>query len=111
MRHPTYYGATDAFACGMMLLTEKMRRAVSKHFTHDHMKRYANDDQKYYYAHWSPYLLRFQDEYPDVLAFYKLHVLQHGIREDNAIIHFHGKPRPWDTTHDWLPNYDSFERY
>lgn len=108
MRHFTRDGfqAPEEFACGIMLLPEWFRQAVYLHFSlnpHYFMKEFLGDDQKYFMKYWGKELQRFQDEFPDVFVSYKLHVMQHGLREDNIFINFHGLPRPWDLREDWIP--------
>lgn len=108
LRHPTRDGfrCPEELGCGVMLLTEGFRRKVHDHFVtdpHGFMAEVRDDDQKYYQKYWNKDLNRLQDEFPDVFASYKLNVLQHGFYEDNAVIYFHGKPRPWDLKETWIP--------
>lgn len=44
-----------------------------------------------------------QDEYPDHLVSYKAQVRSLGIRPENRVVYFHGKPRPWEVCADWIP--------
>jgi hypothetical protein len=111
MRHFTRNGfnAPEEFACGVMLTTEEFRRKVYDHFfgacgkPHKYMEEANYDDQRYFKKYWEKDLLRFQDDFPDAFVSYKLHVLQHGLSEDNVFVNFHGLPRPWDVKEDWIP--------
>lgn len=108
MRHFSRDGfrAPEEFACGIMLTTEEFRDKVYRHFSEKpawYMGEARMDDQFYFQKYFDKELLRFQDEFPDVFVSYKLHVLQHGLNEDNVFINFHGKPRPWDISETWIP--------
>jgi len=108
MRHFTRDGSKypEAFACGIMLTTPDFRRTVADHFFTDpwsFIHACRGDDQVYYQSFHNRALSRFQDEWPDEFVSYKLHVVPHGIRPDNTFINFHGLPRPWDLSEDWIP--------
>lgn len=107
-RHPTRNGfrAPEEFSCGAMFLTEKFRSEVFEHFAKNpqgYMDEAICDDQRYFKKYFDHHLLRFQDEFWDKFVSYKLHVVQHGLREDNAVVMFHGLPRPWDVDLFWIP--------
>lgn len=108
MRHYTRDGfnAPEEFACGVMLVTEAFRKKVYNHFVQNprkYMDECMSDDQRYFKKYFDKDLLRFQDEFWDQFVSYKLHVLPHGVREDNVFINFHGLPRPWDISRPWIP--------
>lgn len=42
--------------------------------------------------------------YPDQFVSYKVHVQSLGLRPENKIVYFHGKPRPWDAKEPWVPS-------
>lgn len=108
MRHFTRDGfqAVEEFACGIMLVPQWFRTAVWMHFSYNptlFINEAQGDDQKYFKKYWDKELKRFQDEFPDAFVSYKLHIRQHGLREDNVFINFHGLPRPWEVKEDWIP--------
>jgi hypothetical protein len=108
MRHFTRDGfaAPEEFSCGIMLVTEDFRRKVFEHFSRDpafYMRESLGDDQKYFKKYWGTSLERFQDAFPDQFVSFKLHVAQHGLREDNVFVNFHGLPRPWQVKESWIP--------
>lgn len=105
LRHFTRDGFRypEQFCGGMLLTTPAFRSRVADHFRPSHIVECHGDDQTYYYEHHRSVLSRFQDEWPDEMVSYKLHVLDHGLRPDNTFINFHGLPRPWDISHDWIP--------
>lgn len=108
MRHFTRDGfqAQESFACGIMMVTDEFRKEVYEHFSQDpqkYMDESRGDDQHYFMKYFGKKLRRFQDEWIDAFVSFKLHVLQHGIREDNVFVNFHGEPRPWDVNLPWVP--------
>lgn len=50
-----------------------------------------------------------QDEYPDHLVSYKAQVRSLGIRPENRVVYFHGKPRPWETSESWVPQLEEID--
>lgn len=51
-------------------------------------------DQGFIAQHINPEFL--QDLFPGAVASYKWQVLRNGLKPENRIVCFHGKPRPWD---------------
>jgi len=107
-RHPVRDGfkAPEEFNCGAMLVTEDFRRKVYTHFSQDpsrYMEENHWDDQRYFKKYFDKDLLRFQDEFYDQFVSFKLHVVPHGLRDDNTFVMFHGVPRPWDVDYFWVP--------
>lgn len=50
-----------------------------------------------------------QDEYPDHLVSYKAQVRSLGVRPENRVVYFHGKPRPWEASESWIPPLQEIE--
>lgn len=112
MRHFTRDGfrAPEEFACGIMLMTEAFRKTVHSHFSADPIKYMEEsnwDDCRYFKKYFSNDLLRFQDEFWDQFVSYKLHVMPHGLHDDNVFVNFHGLPRPWDISRPWIPKLET----
>ena len=45
---------------------------------------------------------RFQDLFPGQIVSYKVHC-KDGVPPGASVVCFHGKPKPWDITRDWIP--------
>lgn len=113
-RHPVRDGfkAPEEFNCGAMLVTESFRKKVHDHFIKSptlHMESNHWDDQRYFKKHFNDDLYRFQDEFWDQFVSFKLHVVPHGLRDDNTFVMFHGKPRPWEIERPWIPKLGDFD--
>lgn len=67
------------------------------------ISEFGGDDQPYLHSLFSDKALRFQDHYLDEVVSYKVHVKGVGLQEDNKVVYFHGKPRPWDVKEPWIP--------
>lgn len=107
-RHPVRDGfkAPEEFNCGAMILTEDLRKRVYAHFNaapHTYMEQCMWDDQRYFKKYFNDDFYRFQDEFWDQFVSFKLHVVPHGLRDDNTFVMFHGKPRPWEIERPWIP--------
>lgn len=68
---------------------------------------FSGDDQPFLHHYFKDKALRFQDEYVDEIVSYKVHVKGIGLQEDNKVVYFHGKPRPWDVEEPWIPKLES----
>jgi hypothetical protein len=115
-RHPVRDGfkATEEFNCGAMLVTEQLRKKIFNHFSRDprrFMEESNSDDQRYFKRYFNDCFLRFQDEFLDQFVSFKLHVVPHGLREDNTFVMFHGKPRPWEIERPWIPKLGDSDGY
>lgn len=64
---------------------------------------FGGDDQPLLHHTFHEEALRFQDHYIDEIVSYKVHVKGIGLQEDNKVVYFHGKPRPWDIKEPWIP--------
>lgn len=71
------------------------------------MAQYGGDDQPFLHELFSKEALRWQDEYVDEVVSYKVHIKGIGLQEDNKVVFFHGKPRPWDVDEPWIPEVKS----
>lgn len=50
----------------------------------------------------------FQDLWPGAVASYKIdHIAALGLRPAHKIICFHGKPKPWEVRHRWVPRLET----
>lgn len=90
---------------GLQFSSPEFRRLVTDHFFRDPqglMVACGGCDQKHYQAHWMSRIKLLNALRPDAAVSYKLHVLQHGLRPENAFVMFHAQPRPWHTEHDWI---------
>jgi hypothetical protein len=92
---------------GFMYLPAWARRTLWDDFNRRGPKNviaeFGGDDQPYLHQLFSEKALRFQDEYVDEIVSYKVHVRGIGLQEDNKVVYFHGKPRPWDVDESWIP--------
>lgn len=73
----------------------------------DIMAKYGGNDQPFLHDLFGKTALRFQDHYIDELVSYKAHVKSLGVREDNKVVYFHGVPRPWEVTEEWIPKLEA----
>lgn len=103
-RHPIIH---SKLACGIMLWTPDFRAKLAEHFFKNprrYMVESNGDDQRYFLNYWGDKVARMQDDLPlDSIADYKYTVGPWGLRPENAIVMFHGLPRPWQVTEDWIP--------
>jgi hypothetical protein len=91
---------------GIQISSPAFRRAVTEHFYEDPQKRIEECngcDQRYYHENHRKRLKILNVVRPDAVVSYKLHVLQHGLQPENAIVMFHGLPRPWHVEFPWVP--------
>lgn len=63
----------------------------------------AGDDQPFLHSLFADKALRWQDHYVDQVVSYKAQVKSLGIRPENKVCYFHGKPRPYDVAEPWIP--------
>lgn len=61
------------------------------------------DDQPLIHKVFGDTALRFQDHYLDEVVSYKAQVRGLGLQPENRVVFFHGTPRPYDLSEDWIP--------
>lgn len=90
---------------GFMYLPEWTREFLRESMEKEHhdFSKFAGNDQVFLHEYLGPHATRLQDEYPDELVSYKVHVMGLGLQPDNKVVYFHGKPRPWDIDAPWIP--------
>lgn len=91
---------------GLSISSPEFRRAVTDHFYVDpqeRIKAVAGCDQRYYSRNWRKYIKTLNMARPDACVSYKMHYLQQGLQPNNAVVMFHGLPRPWHVIEDWIP--------
>lgn len=91
---------------GLQFSSPTFRHLVTSHFFQDPQGRIAEcggDDQKYYRQYWLPRIDVLNVIRPDAAVSYKIHVMQQGLRPENAFVMFHSQPRPWQCDESWVP--------
>lgn len=59
-------------------------------------------DQGFIQQHETQYQ-KFQELFPGSIKSYKIDINHNPIPKDCRIVCFHGKPKPWETSHEWVP--------
>ena len=97
----------DMFASGLMYIRQEDKRAVwmawLKHPASNmarHRRLPSLGDQGFLSTRLTAD--RWQDVLPGQIVSYKVHC-KDGVPPGAAVVCFHGKPKPWDVTADWIP--------
>lgn len=93
-------------AGGFSYIPEGARHEIWRKWIEDpkrHIAESAGDDQVFYQKHFGDRVRVFQDYYIDQIVSYKAHISSLGIRPENRVVYFHGKPRPWELKEEWIP--------
>jgi hypothetical protein len=86
------------------MLDEFLKRKV------DYMKNHGRGDQEFI-EKYIPDFTGFQDLFPNQFQSYKFTLQNKDILlADTRIVYFHGKPKPWEVKHNWIPSYSDKER-
>lgn len=99
----------NRLASGLMYITESDRRKVWDAWYYEpeyHMARCGRYGDQMIIGEILHDAATWQNELPNRVISYKADYLKDKSKlEKAAIVCFHGKPRPWDVAHDWLPKY------
>ena len=97
----------DMLASGLMYIRNEDKRAIWKAFTKNpalHIKCHCGmpklGDQGFLNGRLKAD--RWQDVLPGKIVSYKVHC-RNGVPPGASVVCFHGKPKPWDITRDWIP--------
>lgn len=93
-------------AGGFSYIPEEARKRIFEKWMEgpkNHMAEACGDDQLFYMKHFKDEVICFQDHYIDQVVSYKIHIRSLGVRPENRVVYFHGRPRPWELSEDWIP--------
>ena len=97
-------------ASGLMFLKEADRNAVWDHWAADprgHMRRAVTracwGDQGIIREVYGDKVARWDAVAPGAVVSYKADLKKMLAPEGASVVCFHGKPRPWDVSHPWIP--------
>ena len=97
-------------ASGLMYIAKEDKPKIWREFTKDpqlHMLKYRRfpliGDQGFLNGRLDAQ--RWQDVLPGKVVSYKAHCRQ-GVPDGVSVVCFHGKPRPWDISREWIPPID-----
>lgn len=91
---------------GLQISSPEFRRVVTDHFyayPEENIAACGGCDQRYYAGGFRDRIKVLNAVRPDAVVSYKLHILQQGLKPENAFVMFHGLPRPWHAQQDWIP--------
>lgn len=100
------YGLSDftrikPLETGVLYIKEEDKKPIFDQFRPRFVRKYRGDGD--FVRLFESRFKRFQEDFPGKFSSYKVHIKEGKPLTD--IICFHGKPRPWDVSENWTPDY------